>query len=69
MLKLEQISPMTFRCFMALGEDNKEPKAWLTSNFEEGVDYSYGDFSYSLHVQCFYIKFHNIEAATAFKLR
>ncbi len=69
MLEIEQITSTFFKCYIAIGEIADDTEFWLEENFDEGVDYSYGEFANSLHVIEYHLHFHNEEAAVAFKLR
>ena len=42
---------------------------WLIENFEEGVDFNFGETSFGTHACTVYVTFLNLESALAFKLK
>ncbi len=64
---LTQINSLEFKYDIAIPEQCIDD--WRIENFEEGVDFIFGDTLYGTHACTVYVEFLNEESAVAFKLR
>lgn len=62
-----QISNVEFKYDTAIPD--KIIDDWLIENFEEGIDFTFGETTWGTHACTVYVTFYNIESAMAFKLR
>lgn len=66
--ELHQLTDFGFRYDMAMdGRDIIDD--WLNENFEEGVEFYFGETSFGTHAFTVHVIFRDIESAVAFKLR
>lgn len=67
---LYQVDDLTFRYDMSYaGAASNMIDDWLCENFEEGIDFQFGESLYGTHAYTSYIIFYHVESAVAFKLR